>query len=226
MASAVIHGDLNGPPASPLDRRVYFVNVMYASGLPGQDEQFPNRLPADLFHEAIVRLKDGPNASAPTVIIVNASLGDRNKHFAGHMSGWARVLDYLAFRYGVLFVVSAGNQFGDLETPTMGTTEFEAQMPEQRARIALKASGNSMATRRILAPAESINALTVGGLHGDLHPTPGNLPASIFDVWAIPGFAMCRARLGPATAARLSQTCWRMAAGITCVSPRHLKTHI
>ena len=153
MASAVIHGDLNGQAASSLDRRVYFVNVMYASGLPGQDEQFPNRLPADLFHEAIVRLKEGPDASAPGVIIVNASLGDRNKPFAGHVSGWARVLDYLAFRYGILFVVSAGNQFGDLETPTMGTIEFEAQTSEQRARIALRASGNSMVTRRILAPA-------------------------------------------------------------------------
>ena len=120
MASAVVHGDLNGPPQPALDRRVYFVNVMYASGLPGQEEQFPNRLPADLFHEAVVRMKEGANAAAPGVIIINASLGDRNKPFAGHMSGWARVLDYLAYRYGILFVVSAGNQFADLENSQHG----------------------------------------------------------------------------------------------------------
>jgi Subtilase family len=197
MASAVLHGDLNDVPMPALDRRIYFVNAMYASGLPGQEEQFPGRLPADMFHEAIVRMKEGGNPRAPGVIIVNASLGDRNKPFNGQMSGWARVLDYLAFRYGILFVVSAGNQLGDLETPTMNTTEFEALLPEEKARIALIASGQSLATRRILAPAESFNALTVGGLHGDLHPAAGNLPASIFDVWANTGMCNVSSALGP-----------------------------
>jgi hypothetical protein len=197
MASAVMHGDLNGPASPALDRRIYFVNVMYASALPGHDEQFPSRLPADMFHEAIVRLKEGPNATAPGVILVNVSLGDRNKPFAGHMSGWARVLDYLAFRYGILFVVSAGNQFGDLETPNVGTIEFEASSALERARTALNASGQSMASRRILAPAESINALTVGGLHGDAHPAPAHLPASTFDVWANTGLCNVSSALGP-----------------------------
>jgi hypothetical protein len=197
MASAVVHGDLNGPPQPALDRRVYFVNVMYASGLPGQEEQFPNRLPADLFHEAVVRMKEGANAAAPGVIIINASLGDRNKPFAGHMSGWARVLDYLAYRYGILFVVSAGNQFADLETPDMGTVAFEALAPAEKARTALRASGQSMANRRILAPAESINALTVGSLHGDLHPVQAALPATTFDVWANTGLCNVSSALGP-----------------------------
>jgi Subtilase family len=196
MASAVVHGDLNGPPQPALDRRVYFVNVMYASGLPGQEEQFPNRLPADLFHEAVVRMKDGATAAAPDVIIINASLGDRNKPFAGHMSGWARVLDYLAYRYGILFVVSAGNQFADLETPNMGTVAFEALAPPEKARTALHASGQTMASRRILAPAESINALTVGGLHGDLHPVQIP-PALTFDVWANTGLCNVTSALGP-----------------------------
>ena len=40
MVSAVVHGDLNGPPQSALDRRVYFVNVMYASRLPGKRSSF------------------------------------------------------------------------------------------------------------------------------------------------------------------------------------------
>jgi Subtilase family len=197
MASAVLHGDLNGAPLSVLDRRVYFASVMYASGLAGQEEQFPARLPADMFHEAIVRMKEGADATAPGVIIVNVSLGDQNKPFDGRMSGWARVLDYLAFRYGVLFVVSAGNQFGDLETPTIRPTEFEALPPEDKARTALLASGQSMATRSILSPAESINALTVGGLHGDQHPVPRTLPASTFDVWANTGLCNVSSALGP-----------------------------
>ena len=48
MASAVIHGDLAGQPMPPLDRPVYFLNAMFASGNPGQDERFPDRLPEPL----------------------------------------------------------------------------------------------------------------------------------------------------------------------------------
>ena len=183
MASAVVHGDLNAGLLPALDRQVLFVNVMYASGVVNEGEKFPDRLPADMFHEAIVRMLEGEGALAPNVIVVNASLGDRNKPFAGRMSGWARVIDFLAFRYGLLFVVSAGNQMDDLETPEMNVTAFEALSENEQARTALSASGLSMANRRILAPAEAINALTVGGAHGDAHPaTP--LPASTFDVWA------------------------------------------
>jgi hypothetical protein len=183
MASAIIHGDLNVPNEPSLDRPLYFVNVMYAPGGPDSEERFPKRLPADLFDEAIVRMRQGPNATGPGIIIVNASLGDRNKPFAIHISGWARVLDYLAYQYGVLFVISAGNQFGDLKTDGIGTVVFEALNDAEKAKIALKASGNSVAQRRILSPAESVNALTVGGLHGDSHP-PRPLPASTFDIWA------------------------------------------
>src|SRR5262249_44259079 len=153
--------DLNATALPPLDRPIYFVNVMYAPGIPGQGERFPNRLPGDLFHEAIIRLKDGTDATAPSVIIVNASLGDRNKPFTGHMSGWARVLDYLSYQYGVLFVVSAGNQFAPLKTDNIGTAEFEQLGALEKAKTALQASGQSLSERRILAPAESVNSLTV-----------------------------------------------------------------
>ena len=160
---------------------------MYAPGTQGEQERFPDRLPADMFHEAIVRLKEGQDATGPNVIIVNASLCDRNKPFAGQMSGWARVLDYLSYRYGILFVVSAGNQFDAWHTAGMGVTEFEALSAEEKARTALAASGQTLANRRILSPAESINALTIGALHADLHPVPGTLPTGIFDVWANTG---------------------------------------
>src|SRR5262249_21953944 len=145
----------------------------------------------------IIRLKEGAQPTGPDVIIVNASLGDRNKPFTGYMSGWARVLDYLAFRYGLLFVVSAGNQFGDLETLTMTSIEFEALPAPKKAEIAPTASGRSMASRRLLAPAESMNALTVGSLHGDAHPVPPRLPASTFDVWANTGLCNVSSALGP-----------------------------
>ena len=196
MASAVVHGDIAGAPSLPLERRVYFLNVMFAPQGPDQAERFPDRLPADLFQEAVVRMKAGTDPAAPGVIVVNASLGDRNKPFIGRLSGWARVVDYLAHTYGLLFIVSAGNHLDDLVTADMSTAAFEALDAGQKARSALRASAAVMAHRRILAPAESMNALTVGALHSDSF-APGVLPASTFDVWNDTGLCTISSGLGP-----------------------------
>jgi Subtilase family len=196
MASAVVHGDIAGAPSIPLERRVFFLNVMFAPQDLDQAERFPERLPADLFEEAVLRMKTGADPTAPSVIVINASLGDRNKPFTGRMSGWARVVDYLAHTYGLLFIVSAGNHVDDLVTTDMTTVAFEALDPAERARSALRASAAAMAHRRILAPAESMNALTVGALHSDSF-APGALPASTFDVWQNTGLCTISSGLGP-----------------------------
>jgi hypothetical protein len=196
MASAVLHGDLAAPAMPPLERRVFFVNVMFAPQDLDQDERFPERLPADLFEEAVLRLKAGEDPAAPSVIVINASLGDRNKPFTGRMSGWARVVDHLSHTYGLLFIVSAGNHLDDLVTADMNTIAFEALDTAQKARTTLRASAATIAHRRILAPAESINALTVGALHSDSFPQ-GVLPASTFDVWLDTGLCTISSGLGP-----------------------------
>lgn len=193
MASAIIHGDLKDPQTA-LSRRVYFVNLLYAPPL-DEPERFPDRLPADLFEQAVLRMKAGDDPAAPSVVVVNASLGDRNKRFSGRMSGWARVVDYLAYRYGLLFVISAGNHLDDLVTPEVNTIDFEAMAQETRARTALRASANTQASRRILAPSEAMNALTVGALHADNVATAP--PAALLDVWAGTGMCTVSSGLGP-----------------------------
>ncbi len=189
------------PPPPALERRVFFVNVMFAPQDLDQDERFPDRLPADLFEEAVLHLKAGDDPAAPSVIVINASLGDRNKPFTGRMSGWARVIDHLSHTYGLLFIISAGNHLDDLVTADMNTTVFEALDAAQKARTTLRASGAAMAHRRILAPAESINALTVGALHSD-SVAQGVLPASTFDVWLDTGLCTISSGLGPAMGKR------------------------
>jgi hypothetical protein len=87
----------------------------------------------------VVRLKGGADPAAPNVIVINASLGDRNKPFTGRMSGWARVVDYLSYAYGLLFVISAGNHLDDLITADMSTVVFEELDAAQKARTALRA---------------------------------------------------------------------------------------
>jgi hypothetical protein len=197
MASAVVHGDIYQAWGRPLERPVHFVNMMYATAEPEHPERFPDRLPADLFEEALVRMREGDAATAPHVIIVNASLGDVNKPFAGRISGWARVIDYLASKYGVLFIISAGNHNRFFETQDMTSGEFEALPADQRVRVALEASASQIATRRILAPAEAMNAITVGALHADNFVMPNPLPAYTFDVWADTGLCTISSGLGP-----------------------------
>ncbi|WP_444462948.1 S8 family serine peptidase [Rhodobacter capsulatus] len=197
MASAVIHGDINAPWSRPLERRVHFVNMLYAPAEPDQHERFPDLLPADMFERAILAMRTGDAPTAQHVLIVNASLGDPNKPFAGRLSGWARVVDHLAATYGILFVISAGNHLAPLETENMTASAFEALDPANRARVALRASAQQLATRRLLAPAESMNAITVGALHADQFTYPNALPAYNFDVWTNTGLCSVSSALGP-----------------------------
>jgi hypothetical protein len=197
MASAVVHGDINASWNRPIERPIHFVNMLYATADPDHPECFPDLLPADMFERALIRMREGETPTAPQVIIINASLGDPNKPFAGRISGWARVIDYLASKYGVLFIISAGNHNGLFETPDMTAGQFEALPFEQKVRVALRASASQIATRRILAPAEAMNAITVGALHRDNFNYPHPLPAGTFDIWADTGLCTVSSGLGP-----------------------------
>ena len=183
----------------------------------GQDERFPNRLPADLFQEAVLRLKAGQNAVAPGVIVINASLGDRNKPFTGRMSGRARVIDYLSYTYGLLFVISAGNHLDDLITADMNTVSFEALDSAQKAKVALRASAAVVAQLGgILAPAEIYERGNCGApcTATVSRRVPCQLTGySTFG--SIPGSAP-RVGLAPVQATRLSRTFSRPVAVTTC----------
>jgi hypothetical protein len=197
MASAVVHGDLNHGWDRPLERPVHFVNMLYATADPAHPERFPDRLPADMFEEALVRMREGDDATAPHVIVINASLGDPNKPFANRISGWARVVDYLASKYGVLFVISAGNHHAYIETQDMTASAFEALDMPQKIRVALRASASQITKRRILAPAEAINAITVGALHADHYVYPHPVSPPTFDLWSETGLSTISSGLGP-----------------------------
>jgi hypothetical protein len=197
MASAVVHGDINCAWDRPLERPIHFVNMLYATANPDHPERFPDLLPGDMFERAVIGMREGDAPTARHVIIVNASLGDPNKPFAGRLSGWARVVDYLAAKYGILFIISAGNHHAPFETKDMTAGQFEALPASDKVRVALQASASQIATRRILAPAEAMNAITVGALHADQFAYPHPLPAFHFDVRGEIGLCTVSSALGP-----------------------------
>lgn len=168
MASLAVHGDLNDPP-SPISRRIYFRPVMYAPAF--GDELFDDdRLVIDVIVEAVMRMRAGGGSQ---VFIVNLSLGDRTRPFAGKISTWGRALDHLSYSYGILFLVSAGN-IGEPITVAGYADEaaFHAAPPVDRNRAVLRALDGLKADRRLLAPADSLNALTIGAWHRDAVAVP------------------------------------------------------
>jgi hypothetical protein len=165
MASVIIHGDRNRPEG-PLPRRIHVVPVLKWGEI---NESLPdNRLIVDLIYQAVVGMREGATATAPDVLIVNLSLGNERRPFFGQMSAWARLLDRLAWRYGLLFVVSAGNASEAFKIPRFKRhMDFEDADAITRARATLSAIGDLMPERRIIAPAETVNGITIGGSNED-----------------------------------------------------------
>src|SRR5262249_25013256 len=100
MASLILHGDLNRREPS-LSRPIYVRPVLRPTA--HRTERTPsNILLVDLIHRAVRRMKEGEGEqppTAPSVVVVNFSLGDQNRPFAGPCSPLAKLLDFLAFKY-------------------------------------------------------------------------------------------------------------------------------
>ena len=161
MASLIIHGDRNGTGRA-LPRRIHVMPVM------GDHDDFPrDRLVVDLIYLAIVRLRE----QRPGVVIVNLSLGNRNRPFHGQLSPWARLIDRLSNRFGLLFIVSAGNAVADFGVPAyLNGVAYETADGSHRATSMINALHGLIGERRMFSPAETINGITVGACNSDAVP--------------------------------------------------------
>lgn len=166
MASLIIHGDLANPGAT-LQQPLYVRPILTPHEHFPRTEIVPrDELLVDLVHRAFRRMFEGDgdrDPAAPSVRIVNLSVGDPMRVFIRRLSPLARLLDWLAHRYNVVIVVSGGNHnrcrpeidasvLGDSEAAAVAT----ARSLYERAR-----------QRRLLSPAEAVNVVTVGAVHVD-----------------------------------------------------------
>ncbi|CAN5446910.1 hypothetical protein BH11PSE5_BH11PSE5_26490 [soil metagenome] len=189
MASLIIHGDRNQPePALP--RRIHVVPVL------GDNDTFPgDRLVVDLIYLAVVRLRE----QRPGVIIVNLSLGNRFKPFHGQLSPWARLLDRLSNRFGLLFVVSAGNATSDFGVPAYATSlDYEGADATHRATSMITALQALVGKRRMFSPAETLNGVTIGAWNRDaVSPADRALARALVDPFPNYDTANPSSSLGP-----------------------------
>jgi Subtilase family len=172
MASLIIHGDL-AKRESPLSRPIY-VRPLYQpftdlDGNLNYEGTSSTCLLVDLFHRAVKRIKEGEGgqpAIAATVHVINLSFGDLYQPFVRDLTPLARLLDWLSWKYDVLFLISCGNQAQDLVFE-MTREQWRALEPRERAEQTLQAMHRDQSLRRALSPGEAINAVTVGSVHAD-----------------------------------------------------------
>lgn len=168
MASLILHGDLNAQDP-PLNRPLYVRPLMIAPAA-GDERTQDGRLVVDTIYRAVLRLKgsEAERAAAPSVFLVNLSMGDPRRPFTRLMSPLARLLDFLSVRHNILFLVSAGNVKAPLALAEFDTwRDFENAAPATRERAVLAALNAAKHERTILSPAEALNALTIGAHHHD-----------------------------------------------------------
>lgn len=173
MASLVVHGEMVDGQSDPLQHLVYVLPIMQPD--PQSDPR--NRvehIPDEVFFEdriarAVRRMFEGEGAvpaQAPDVCVINLSIGDPARPFIHTPSPWARLLDWLSWKYRVLFCVSAGNYLDAIDIGLSGP-DYLALADEEKVEHVLKCIQAQLSERRILSPAESINAITVGATHSD-----------------------------------------------------------
>jgi hypothetical protein len=171
MASLIVRGDMSlsdAPLTSPLYVRPILKPDPADFRQPRREAMPFERFPQDLLEVAVRRFKTGTDtvpATAPTVHVVNLSVGDPSRLFDGSPSPWGRMVDYLAHRHNLLFTISAGNHASFRTQRTL--TEWESLAPAALEQEALLACWQDVRNRRLLSPAEAINAVTVAGLHTD-----------------------------------------------------------
>jgi len=97
----------------------------------------------------------------------------------------------MAYEYGILFVVSAGNVGDAFEVPDFATrTAFEDSDPDPRAKAVLGAVGGLMGQRRLFSPAETVNGVTVGACNLDDVAEPDRAVAARSSVEPYPNMEM------------------------------------
>ncbi|MEI4271364.1 S8 family peptidase [Klenkia sp. LSe6-5] len=175
MTSVAVWGDRSAdePPAN---RPVLVRPVLTpADDTADRVEELPSdALVPDLMWRTFRELFDGSDGQAPVgegIAVVNISAGDPASPFDTILSSWARMIDWLSYEYGVLVIVSAGNHPHLNLAPATSVT-IAALEGDERRIATLEALHRQQHDRRLLAPAESVNSLTVGAVHQDRSDEP------------------------------------------------------
>lgn len=170
MSSVAVWGD-RGTGEDPAARPVLVRPILTpAEDTENRVEELPSEeLVPDLMWRVFRELFEGTRDQPPvgeSVTIVNLSVGDPASPFETILSSWARIIDWLSYHYGVLVIVSAGN-YRNLTLSPITSADVVGLRGEDRRQAVLDAMARQRNKRRLLAPAESVNGVSVGAIHSD-----------------------------------------------------------
>jgi len=175
MLSLICHGELDAG-GHQISRKVY-VRPILRPDVDSPLTRRPEQIPKDLFFEDLVEqavrrmfisISNEP-AAAPTVKFINLSVADPYRMFNRIPGPTARLLDWLSYKYKILFFVSAGNITDTIQLG-LDPDELSAIADNDKISIALASMFRDKRNRRIFSPSESINSITVGAQHDDASP--------------------------------------------------------
>ena len=172
MASLAIYGDLSRGD-SPITSPVYMRPILKPKdmGMGNIEERAPqDKLFVDVLHRAVKRIIEGENGEgpiAPTIKVVNLSIGDPVRQLATVMSPLARLIDYLSHKYRLLFIISAGNHPEIIDSLDSSFSALKSKSISQRNEVFWHAIKDNQRNLRVFSPAESLNSLAVGALYDD-----------------------------------------------------------
>jgi len=182
MSSLIIHGELDDLTNQPLRNPVYVRPIMK----PDEQNTFTKsrreivprgKLPIDIIHRAVKRMFEGEGDTSPVaakVKIINLSVCDPVRPFHINISTWAKLLDWLSYKYQVLFIVSAGNYSEDI-TLKIDEIKFKALSENEKQKLIVESIVKTNPFRKILTPSESINSLTTGSSAFDKSSLPAHI---------------------------------------------------
>ncbi|MEE9312988.1 MAG: S8 family peptidase, partial [Planctomycetota bacterium] len=190
MASLIAHGDCNAK-SMPIGSKILACPILVASTHDSSTEVFPS----ERNHIEVVKSTvEHVVKNHPQVKVFNLSVGDDGRPFLNNISPLARLLDWLSYRFNILFIVSAGN-VGNTFRLDISRGELKKRDPETLRGAALRAIRDNAHNNRLLSPAESINSLTVGALSSD-HSKVGYLRDGHYELLGNPGIPALYSAVG------------------------------
>ena len=176
MVSLAIYGDIKRND-TPISSPVYVRPVLRPkqNGFDKITEGVPDdSMFIDVLHRSVKRMMEGDgeeSATAPNTRVINLSIGDPVRQLAVTMSPTARLLDFLAYKYKILFIISAGNHPEIVNFIDKSFEELKSLSITERSNVFGETIKDNQRNLKILAPSESLNGLTIGALYDDFTDT-------------------------------------------------------
>jgi hypothetical protein len=174
MSSIILNGDLSDE-AVRIPERIYVRPILVPRATRnGSVEEIPETaIPVDVLHRAVVRLFEGEDAVARSVRVICLCVADRTRPLENAVSPWARLVDFLSWKYGVLFLLSAGNYPRRLIVDN-ADLDIDLISPADLDQMLLESFVDSADSRSVMSPGEAVNALTIAASCHDLSTAPPN----------------------------------------------------